>query len=70
MFDERAKERMAEGGRKGGQSKGMEKVPYPSEETSSRDEAGRAVGAGPSRVLDNFGEKPTMTRGGTVTTRA
>jgi len=38
----RAKERQKQGGKKGGQSKGKEKLPYPSSEQQARDEAGKA----------------------------
>lgn len=44
MYDKAAKERMKKGGRKGGQSKGMENFPDPSTEQTARDAAGKAVG--------------------------
>jgi hypothetical protein len=44
LYDEQAKERMKEGGRKGGQNKGKENLPCPSSEQQARDAAGKAVG--------------------------
>ncbi len=44
FYDREAKERMREGGRKGGESKGKENLPSPSRENQARDQAGKAVG--------------------------
>lgn len=44
MYDKAAKERQRKGGQKGGESKGRENLPEPSEEQRSRDDAGKAVG--------------------------
>ncbi len=51
-YDQEAKERMSEGGKKGGESKGREKVPTPSDPTRSRDAAGKAVGVS-GKLIDH-----------------
>jgi len=57
LYDQQAKERMKDGGKKGGQCKGKENLPYPSAEQQARDAAGKAVGVS-GRSVDSTTSRP------------
>ena len=62
--DQQAKERMKDGGKKGGQCKGKENLPYPSAEQQARDAAGKAVKAETARIRATWSERTHRVRAG------